>query len=435
MSLDSTLGMLGAYGPSEDPRARIVTTGGGRLFFLGSQGVSGLEDWRFCDLEVTGNSSFLHHNGNAPVSRDILVLRVELDGLPEGMILLRYSNGDLLSGLAVVDTEFRGMSSSSAYLLADLEDTFFAGNRMTGEPNSQQLLRLQTTRRGAIAHNRLERPGQRVLLRLTANDFVSDADVLRRVAVVDNILDGADGTYHWLVEMAGVDDFGDYRLEDVLVEGNRFRFATAASGGTSRGIRIAGRDITLRNNVFDSGTPVHGGQMIAIWKQAQMWTSQRISVLNNTAYIRPDANVQLDLVFFGEATITDSEVRNNLLYSASLSAELLTGDGTAIANTSSSNNLDASGFASGEVFAVAAPADWDDLRLGPESSALEAGTPVSVYRDEEGAPRPFDGDGDGAAAWDIGAFEFGLIFADGFESGTVSYWSSNIGAVTPRTEG
>jgi len=42
-----------------------------------------------------------------------------------------------------------------------------------------------------------------------------------------------------------------------------------------------------------------------------------------------------------------------------------------------------------------------------------------VDRDIEGTPRPLDGDGDGEARSDTGAWEFGAdrIFGDGFEGG------------------
>lgn len=63
------------------------------------------------------------------------------------------------------------------------------------------------------------------------------------------------------------------------------------------------------------------------------------------------------------------------------------------------------------------------------SPAIDAYTsPHSPDRDQRGADRPFDGDGSGTAAYDIGAVEYGpqvvsTVFTDGFESDTTWAWS------------
>lgn len=63
----------------------------------------------------------------------------------------------------------------------------------------------------------------------------------------------------------------------------------------------------------------------------------------------------------------------------------------------------------------------DDYHLKPGSPALDAGETLDdVPADLEGTPRPV------GPAFDIGAYEgLGTIFADGFESGDVSRWSSS----------
>lgn len=65
--------------------------------------------------------------------------------------------------------------------------------------------------------------------------------------------------------------------------------------------------------------------------------------------------------------------------------------------------------------------------LDPASPAVDAGPPgIDPSTDQRGYPRPFDGDEDGTATADIGAYELlpNLIFFDNFESGTTSSWAA-----------
>lgn len=75
-----------------------------------------------------------------------------------------------------------------------------------------------------------------------------------------------------------------------------------------------------------------------------------------------------------------------------------------------------------------------DLRLSPGSPAIDAGdnaaVPPEVTRDLDGNPRIVDGDGDLVETVDIGAYELVPeidVFADGFESGDTTSWSSIVG--------
>jgi len=59
------------------------------------------------------------------------------------------------------------------------------------------------------------------------------------------------------------------------------------------------------------------------------------------------------------------------------------------------------------------------------SAAVDGGAAdCGLAVDQRGGPRPVDGDGDGLARCDIGAVEVSVLFADGFEAGTTSRWSS-----------
>ena len=62
------------------------------------------------------------------------------------------------------------------------------------------------------------------------------------------------------------------------------------------------------------------------------------------------------------------------------------------------------------------------------SPAIDTGPPscFGLTTDQRGYPRPVEGDMSGTAECDIGAYEFGTIFADGFESGNTSVWSLTV---------
>jgi hypothetical protein len=61
------------------------------------------------------------------------------------------------------------------------------------------------------------------------------------------------------------------------------------------------------------------------------------------------------------------------------------------------------------------------------SPAVDSGDDVMCQEtDQRGAPRPLDGDGDGAAHCDRGAVESGVLMMDGFETGDTSRWSTSV---------
>jgi hypothetical protein len=64
------------------------------------------------------------------------------------------------------------------------------------------------------------------------------------------------------------------------------------------------------------------------------------------------------------------------------------------------------------------------FELDALSPAIDAGESDDMAAcDANGVPRPVDGNGDGSEQPDIGAYEYGSIFGDSFESGSETYWS------------
>ena len=69
------------------------------------------------------------------------------------------------------------------------------------------------------------------------------------------------------------------------------------------------------------------------------------------------------------------------------------------------------------------------MALAAGSPAIDAGGSAGYpATDQRGVARPIDGDNDGTAVCDIGAFEFqpGPVFNDDFESGNTSAWSATV---------
>ncbi len=74
------------------------------------------------------------------------------------------------------------------------------------------------------------------------------------------------------------------------------------------------------------------------------------------------------------------------------------------------------------------PLPWggfgETLALHPSSPGIDDGdNSLAPPTDQNGVER-WDGDGDGITTADIGAYEYGPFFADGFEAGDTSRWSS-----------
>jgi CSLREA domain-containing protein len=189
----------------------------------------------------------------------------------------------------------------------------------------------------------------------------------------------------------GMDDHGSSLLENVTVSGN-----TVTGGGLGGGLyNLGGTTMTVRSstivgNISGAGTGLHNG---------------------------------------GSTTVA------NLLLVGSCDGAVATSSGGSLESPGNGCGFDA---ASDQVD-VADPAlgVLEDNGGGTDTHALLAGGPaidtgetgLCPDFDQRGEARPFDGDHDGTADCDVGAFEYRLplvIFEDGFESGDTSAWSSTL---------
>ena len=226
---------------------------------------------------------------------------------------------------------------------------------------------------------------------------------------------------------------GDGVISEALIENNVI-YGNGKGGGS--GINLDGvQDSLIRNNlIYDS----HASG-ISLYRIDGGEPSTGNRVLNNTVLVADDGRWALNV----QDTSSDNVARNNVLLSAhsfrgsiSISVDSLPGfssdhnvledrfttdDGASVLDFAAwqALGLDASSLLATveELFADVAA---DDYHLKPGSPALDAGeTLADVPVDLEGTPRPQ------GPAFDVGAFEgIGSIFADGFETGDTSRWSS-----------
>lgn len=189
----------------------------------------------------------------------------------------------------------------------------------------------------------------------------------------------------------GMDDHGTSFLENVTVSGN-----TVNGGGAGGGLyNLGGTAMTVRSstivgNSSGAGTALHNG---------------------------------------GNTTVA------NVLLVGSCDGGVATSSGGSLESPGDSCGLDAPS----DQVDVADPAlgpladnggGTDTHALLAPGPAIDAGeTTLCPDFDQRGEARPFDGDHDGTADCDVGAFEYRLplvIFEDGFESGDTSGWSTTV---------
>jgi parallel beta-helix repeat protein len=254
-----------------------------------------------------------------------------------------------------------------------------------------------------------------------------DRPIVRRNLIFDNNANG--------IHMNGDgSQGGDGVISDAVVEENVI-FGNGAAGGS--GINCDGvQDSMIRNNlIFD--THASGISLYRIDGGAPSTGNQ---VLNNTVHVAGDGRWGLNI----RDASTGNTVRNNTLWSDHGFRGAMTVDADCLAGFTSDFNAVEDRFTTDDGNTVMTLAQWrtatgqdldsfvaapaelyvqpgSDYHHEADSPAIDAGVILpEVVNDLDGAPRPQ------GSSHDIGAYEAGALFADGFESGDTSRWTATV---------
>jgi PKD repeat protein len=386
-------GTVGAYGTGASPR---ISVGGSALRLSGSP--ASFDDWRFMDLSFTGpgvaGSILIESRGRV---QRLLVLRVTASSFHTHVLLNHQTvsnlNQPMHDEVYVVDSQLTDLTGGSGgngvYMSANR--MVVVGTRIENAEDVEHVARFPYAGHSLIAHNYLAHPAPtKHVIKLHAlaqtHAYTFPERDTQYVVISDNEITSRINQGN--VYVAPQDIYKDERLHDVLVERNYFH--PGPDGYTE--LWVSAANVTVRDNVFDLSKG--GSKGVHVTQRGIEPPPVNVDVYNNTCYGGSQA---VDCVRFNAGT--GHSAFNNLAVGPAGSTVM---SGTA---TSGNNVMLAS-----SPFVAASPATVADFQIDPSkgSALIDAGTTIAAApRDSLFVARPVDGNNDGVAKWDIGAFEAG----------------------------
>jgi hypothetical protein len=232
---------------------------------------------------------------------------------------------------------------------------------------------------------------------------VGGSVLLERVWITGNVLPSGVSAFG-----AGIDvGSGAVEIRDSLVSGN-----VAEPGNHGGGVMASGGQVTLTNTTVTGNSAPSGGGAASFAGSARLHLRNATIARNGGGNLRRNAG--------GTGTAVNTIVADPLSGSnCDLAGSTWT---TSTGNVSSSADAAADGCAFGSASVSGVNAGLGDLAdnggatqtmaLLPGGAAIDAGSPdasLCPATDQRGQSRPTDGNGDGAAACDAGAFEAAAV--------------------------
>ncbi len=375
-------GIIGAYGSGPSPRIQQLDGGKDLLELKG-------QDWRVMDLDLmgVGPAVSLLGRGIHRTGTDSLVLRVGMSNFYDGLI----NSDETRRRVAIVECSFR---DNYRYGI------FYSGGPAENPP--PEYVAILGCALGAVVEEHLIRCylTRSIIEENAFSDGAAGKSQLKFVGVQapwvveycvisgNVFLDS--GPVQWKVGLGPQNDQTDERIEHVVFERNLL----LAGFDTRHMLNVWGRDVTVRNNVFDGTGGASGVLAVNVERRGIEPPPVNVSVYHNTAYRADAGGLTLCEI---KPEVQDTIVRNNLLSAPPASSPQMIAGGGAGLIADHNLVLDDAGFVN---------AAAGDFRLTSASAAVDAGTGVAgALEDHASQPRPVDGDGDLIAEPDAGAFE------------------------------
>jgi PKD repeat protein len=370
--------------------------------------VHNVSDTRIMDLRLVGPHEFHGALGGVTGISTVLAFRLQVEGFgtPLGNSHWETEGHDQYM---YVDCD-AGMSATNVIYVGS-ERLALMGNRFRN-PSASHVVRVWQAFKGVISHNDISGSSQdtdagrhAIKLHGPGEDVISDpgeGGLARRTkyVVISNNIFGGSGP--WPVAIGPQDSGSDERLENLVVEQNRFYPGYGDPSCCSSLVQVSllvwARYVTVRNNVFTGEGSSRYFTAVSIGQRGIEPFPLGNRVFNNTIYksdpvvgeYNSAAGISVDDVAVGTTVI------NNLVYFANGFdvVDMIEGGGTDLT----------------EAFNLMTDDPWlvdpdnadflaKDFSLQADSPAVDNGTPTAVFDDFAGAARPVGG------GYDVGAFE------------------------------
>jgi PKD repeat protein len=388
-------GILGAFG-SGDPPAIDMTYSDGLLGLSDSRPT--IDDWRIMDLHFIGHGSGFIIEAENRIQR-VTMLRLSTSNAAQSVVISTskpdYFGNPIHSEVALLECSFHDMVGGYGAFVSS-EKLMVLGNRIVDV--NGHVFRTQHVKRGVYSNNLLSHPNKKTgtVLKLHAEPVRGVQDGPRRASshfvITGNIFEGAGND--WSVSIGPQSHRWNESVHDGILDGNHF----IAGSGSQVLLHLAGTKITVRNNLFDTSAALEH-IAIHVARRGIEPPPNKNFVYNNTCFTSAPGDTATCVLVAPDASRT--RVHNNLLVAAAARRKRALDDKGSSTDAGANLALEAATLKS------SSPKKALDFALSATNEAVDAGLPTGASQvDFRGTARNTDGDGDGTAGPDVGAFEF-----------------------------